>query len=65
MSEADYRRGYQHGANAVLDVVDKILTPEQRQKLNDWADGPLTDWRDDELRDPQGAVVIPPILPQV
>jgi len=53
-AEVQFRRGYTHGAQAVISAVEDSLTPAQLSKLRHWASGELQNWRGEggsELRE--------------
>jgi len=43
--ETSYRRGFQHGAAALLRLVADKLKPSDAQQLAPWVGGELRDWR--------------------
>ncbi len=45
MSEIDYRRGYAHGANEVLDAIMRVLSAQDNQTLTDWFNNDILPWR--------------------
>lgn len=42
--ESAYRRGYAHGAKAMISGLGKTLSIIQRQQLDAWLAGSLTEW---------------------
>jgi hypothetical protein len=59
-AEASYRRGYQHGATAALDAVERAKTGGL-QKLKAWAVLSLFEWRNCDA--PQDRAASPPEPP--
>ena len=55
-AEIQYRRGFLHGAQYVLTVLEGDEMPEGI-KVHNWINGPLRDWR---YRGPQGKIEQPP-----
>ena len=43
--EASYRRGFQHGAAALLRLVADKFKPSDAQQLAQWVGADLRDWR--------------------
>jgi hypothetical protein len=43
--EASYRRGFQHGAAALLQLVATKLDPADARALAEWTGAELRDWR--------------------